>query len=51
MLDSEYMALKDKEQVTKAGDYFIEQLASMAMLMNKSMPSVVALNDTIQCGE
>ena len=42
-LDSPSVASKDKEQVTKAGDYLTEQLATMAMLVGKSMATLAAL--------
>ena len=34
-------------QVTKAGDYLAERLATIATLVDKSMPAVAALFDTI----
>ena len=47
MLDSPSVAPKDKEQVTKAGDYLAKRLAIVAALVDKSMPAVAALYDTI----
>ena len=51
MLDNLSVAPKDKRQVTEAGNYLAERLATIAMLMDKSTPAVVALYDTIPCGE
>ena len=51
MRDSPSKALKDKAQVAKAGDYLAERLASMAVLVDKSIPTVVALFDAIPYGK
>ena len=51
MLDSPSIAPKDKVQATEAGDYLIKRLATMAILVDKSRPSVAALYDAIPCGE
>ena len=46
-LESNCIALKDKKQVTKAGDYLAEELVTIAMLVDKSKPAVVNLHHTI----
>ena len=51
ILDSNFMVVKGKEQVAKAGDYLAEWLATIAMLAEKSMPTAVALYDAILFGE
>ena len=50
-LDSNFIALKDKEQVTEAGNYLAKQLATMAKLVDKSLPIVVAPYDAISRGK
>ena len=47
MLDDDSVVLKDKEQVTKAGEYLAKWLVTMAMLMDKRKPIVAALCDAI----
>ena len=42
-LESPFVAPKDKAQVAKAGNYLAKQLATIAMLVDKSMPIVAAL--------
>ena len=37
-------------QVAEVGNYLVKQLATMAMLVDKSKPTVVALFDTIPYG-
>ena len=49
MLESNFMASKDKEQVTEAGDYHAKQLVTIVTLVDKTMPMVVALYDAILC--
>ena len=51
MLDSKSIVLKDKEQVSKVGNYFAEWLATVATLVDNSMPAVMALYDAILCGK
>ena len=51
MPESDSVALKDKEQVSKVGNYLAKCLATVATLVDKSMPTLVALYDTIPCGE
>ena len=51
MLHSPSIAPKDKTQVTKAGDYFAKKLATVATLVDKSMPTVAAPFDAIPHGE
>ena len=51
MLDSNCMVPKEKEQVTKVADYLVKWLAIIAMLVDKSMPTVVALYDAFLCNE
>ena len=46
-LDSPFVALKDKAQVTEAGDYLAKLLATIATLVDKSMLIMVALFDAI----
>ena len=50
-LDSTFVVLKDKEKVAKSGDYLAKRIATVAVLVDKSKPAVVALYDTILCGE
>ena len=50
-LESPFVAPKDKAQVTKVGDYLAKRLATIAALVDKSMPIVVALFDAIPRGE
>ena len=50
-LDSPSVAPKDKAQVTEAGHYFAKWLATVAMLVDKSTPTMAALYDAIPCGE
>ena len=50
-LDSPSVVPKDKVQVAEAGNYLAERLASMAVLVDKSMPTVAPLFDTIPRGE
>ena len=45
------MVLEDKGQVTKAADYLTNWLATVAMLVDKSMLAVAALYNAILCGE
>ena len=45
------MELKDKEQVTEYGDYLTKWLATIAALVEKSMPTVVALYNAIPHGK
>ena len=47
MLDSPSAAQKDKAQVAKAGNYLAERLATVAALVDKLTPAMVALFDTI----
>ena len=47
MQNSNSMVPKDKEQVTKAGNYLAKGLATIATLVDKSRPEVEALYDTI----
>ena len=51
LLDNDSMVLKDKEQVAKVGDYLSKQLVTVVVLVDKSMPTVTALYDTILHGE
>ena len=51
MLDSSSVAPKYKEQVIKAGDYLAEWLVTVAILVDKRMPEVVALYDAILYGK
>ena len=51
MLDSNSVVLRGKEQVTKTADYLTKLLVTMAALVNKSTPAVVALYDAIPCDE
>ena len=46
-LYSNSLAPKDKEQVAKAGNYLAKQLATIAMLLDKSMLIMLALYDAI----
>ena len=46
-----FVAPKDKAQVAKVGNYLAEWLASIAALVDKSMPIVAALFDAIPRGE
>ena len=50
-LNRNSVAAKNKEQVIKVGDYLAKQLATMATLVDKNTPTVVALCDTIPHGE
>ena len=52
MLDSLSVVLKNKGQVIEAGNYLTKQLATVAMLVDKSLPTVVvALYDAIPYSE
>ena len=51
MLDSPSVAAKHKAQVAEAGDYLTKRLATMAALVDKSMPPVAAFFDTSPCGK
>ena len=51
MLDSPFVALKDKAWVAEVGDYLAERLATIAALVDKSLPIVAALFDAITRGE
>ena len=51
MIDSLYVVPKDKGQVAEAGDYFAKWLATVATLVHKSTPAVVALYDAIPHSE
>ena len=51
MLDSDSIVPKEKEQVTKVSDYLAEQLATMAILVYKSMPAVTAIYDATLCSK
>ena len=51
MLDSDSMVLRDKEQVTEGGSYLAKWLATVAALVVKSMPALVALYDAILHGK
>ena len=42
-LDGNSMVLKNKEQVAEVGNYLVEWLVTVAILMDKSMPAVVSL--------
>ena len=50
-LDSLYVALKDNGQVSETGDYVTKQLATVSVLLDKSMPTLAALYQTISFGE
>ena len=50
-LDSPSIVPKDKEQVTEAGKYLVKRLATVAILVDNSIPAVVALYDAIPCGK
>ena len=50
-LDSPLVVPKDKVQVTEAGNYLAERLATIAVLMDKSMPIAAALFNAISQGE
>ena len=49
MLDSSLVAPKDKGQVIEAGDYLDKWLVIVVILVDKSIPTVVALSDAIPC--
>ena len=51
MLNSPSVVPKDKEQVAEAGEYLAERLAAMAMLVDKSIPTVAAFYGAIPCGK
>ena len=51
MLDSPFVAPKDKAQVAKVGDYLAKWLATTAVLVDKSTPIAAALFDAIPRGE
>ena len=46
-LDSPSVALKDKLQVTEAGNYLSKKLATVVALVDESTPTVAALFNTI----
>ena len=50
-LDSLLVAPKDKAYVAEAGNYLAKRLATIAALVDKSMPIVAALFDAISQGE
>ena len=50
-LDSPFVVLKDKGQVAETGGYLTKMLATVAMLVDKSMPALAALYDAISCGK
>ena len=50
-LDNPFVAPKDKGQVAVAGDYPAKWLATVAMLVDKSTPTVAALYNTTPRGE
>ena len=50
-LNSPLVVPKDKAQVTEVGNYLAERLATIAMLVDKSMPIVAALFYTIPQGK
>ena len=50
-LDSPSVVLKDKEQVTKAGGYLAKWLATVAVLVDRSIPTVVSFYNAIPHGE
>ena len=50
-LDSNFTALKDKEQVFRSGDYLAKQLATAATIVDKSMPTVAVLYDSMLCSK
>ena len=50
-LESPFVAPKDKAQVTEVGDYWAKRLATIAALVDKSMPVVAALFDAIPRGK
>ena len=43
--------LKNKEYGAKAGDYLIKWLVTVVILVDKSMPIVVALYNAIPCSQ
>ena len=45
------MVLRDKEQVTEGGSYLAKWLATVAALVDKSIPALVALYDAILHGK
>ena len=51
MLDSLSVAPKDKVQVTEVGDQLAKRLATIAALVDQSLPAVVALFDAIPYSE
>ena len=51
MLDSDSVVLRDKEQVTEGGSYLAKWLATVAALVDKSIPALVALYDAILHGK
>ena len=50
-LDSPFLAPKDKAYVAKVGDYLAKRLATIAALVDMSMPIVAALFDAIPRGK
>ena len=51
MLDTPSLALKDKAQIAKAGDYLAKRLATVVLLVDKSISTLAALYNAIPCGE
>ena len=51
MLDSPFVAPKDKAYIIEVGDYLAKWLATIAALVDKSMPVAAALFDAIPRGE
>ena len=49
--DSPSVAPKNKGQFAEAGNYLVKWLATVAILVGKSTPTVAALYDAIPCGE
>ena len=47
MLDSESVAPKDKKQVSEAGKFFAKWLVTGAVLVDNSIPTIVAVYDAI----